>query len=249
MIVRGKIPANFITLDITRIMKRFSLISSMLIAVVFSNAQQLSQVTFNNGAGLSYFSLLTDQGVFIRISESGKVLEWGTELVSNRGNIYAPRLQPFMGRVEYYGAEADSLMRDKVKSIGTTSLTYYGASETESKAGKLKTVGTLIIDYYSTYDNAILKGKIRSIGNYNIDYYSSFDEESLRGKLKMVNNTSITYYSAFDDKLIRGQIKSIGSYTYTWYTSLDLNAAKGALKSGQYRQLIGSITYILREGT
>ncbi|NOT50685.1 MAG: hypothetical protein HOP10_05365 [Chitinophagaceae bacterium] len=229
-------------------MKRLLIIACLFVVAVTSNAQQLSQVTFNNGAALSYFSLLTDQGVYIRISETGKALEWGTELMSNRGNIYAPRLQPFMGRVEYYGAEADSAVKGKVKSIGTTSLTYYGASETESKAGKLKTVGTLIIDYYSTYDNAILKGKIRSIGNYNIDYYSSFDEESLRGKLKTVNNTPVTYYSSFDDKLIRGQIKSIGSYTYTWYTSLDLNAAKGALKTGQYRQQIGSITYILREG-
>lgn len=227
-------------------MKKSLILFSILFALA-GHAQQLSQVGFNNGSTLSYFSITVDQGALIRISDEGKVLEWGTELMSNRGNLYAPKLQPFMGRVEYYGAESDSILRGKLKSLGTTSFTYYGASENETKAGKLRTAGTLILDYYSNYDNASLKGKLKSAGNMNIDYYSSFDEELLRGKLKSVSNTTITYYSSFDDKLIRGQVKTIGSYTYTWYTSLDLNASKGALKTGQYRQLIGSVAYILRE--
>lgn len=229
-------------------MKRLFTIIVILFYSAISYSQQLSQVTFSNGSGLAYFSIVADQGMLIRISEDGKILEWGTELMSNRGNFYAPRLQPFMGRVEYYGPEADSVTRGKVKSIGATSLTYYGAYETGAKAGKLRTAGTLILDYFDNYDNSILKGKLRSVGNLNIDYYSSFDEELLRGKLKTVGSTSISYYSSFDDKLIRGQVKTIGSYTYTWYTSLDLHAGKGALKTGQYRQNIGNITYILREG-
>jgi len=229
-------------------MKRYLFIPFILLIAVTSRAQQLGQVTFNNGSDLAYFSLMTDQSVLIRISADGNVMEWGTELMSNRGNFYAPRLQPFMGRIEYYGPEADSIVRGKLKSIGNISLTYYGAYETETKAGKLRTAGTLILDYYSNYDNALVKGKIRSIGNMNIDYYSSFDEEILRGKLKSISSTSITYYSSFDDKLIRGQLKSIGTATFTWYTSLDLHAARGALKTGKYRQQIGSITYILREG-
>lgn len=229
-------------------MKRLFTIIVILLYSAGSYSQQLSQVTFSNGSGLAYFSIVADQGMLIRISEDGKILEWGTELMSNRGNFYAPRLQPFMGRVEYYGPEADSVTRGKVKSIGATSLSYYGAYETGAKAGKLRTAGTLILDYFDNYDNSILKGKLRSIGNLNIDYYSSFDEELLRGKPKTIGSTSITYYSSFDDKLIRGQVKTIGSYTYTWYTSLDLHAGKGALKTGQYRQNIGSITYILREG-
>lgn len=217
------------------------------IVALSAKAQQLSQVGFSNGSTLSYFSITVDQGALLRISDEGKVLEWGTELMSNRGNLYAPRLQPFMGRVEYYGAESDSIFRGKLKSIGTTSFTYYPATEVETRAGKLRTAGTLILDYYSNYDNALLKGKLKSVGNMNLDYYSSFDEEILRGKLKTVSNTSITYYSSFDDKLIRGLVKTIGSYTYTWYTSLDLNASRGALKTGQYRQVIGSVAYILRE--
>jgi len=229
-------------------MKRYLLILFTLYSAVSSKAQQLGQVTFNNGSDLAYFSLRTDQAVLIRISPDGNVLEWGTELMSNRGNFYAPRLQPFMGRVEYYGPEADSVIRGKLKSIGTITLTYYGSYETEAKAGKLRTAGTLILDYYTHYDNALLKGKIRSIGNMNIDYYSSFDEEMLRGKLKSISNTFLTYYNSFDDKLIRGLVKTIGSATYTWYTSLDLHASRGALKTGQYRQNVGSITYILREG-
>lgn len=229
-------------------MKKILTASVFLCFGIMLHSQQLGQVTFSNGSGLAYFSIVADQGILIRISEDGKILEWGTELMSNRGNFYAPRLQPFLGRVEYYGPEADSVTRGKVKSIGAISLTYYGAYETAAKAGKLRTAGTLILDYFDNYDNSILKGKLRSVGNLNIDYYSSFDEELLRGKLKTVGSTSIAYYSSFDDKLIRGQVKTIGSYTYTWYTSLDLHAGRGALKTGQYRQNIGSITYILREG-
>lgn len=225
--------------------KSFAFLSGLLLTIAV-NAQQLGQVTFSGGSGLAYFSILTSQDVLIRISPDGAVMEWGTELIANRGNYYAPRLQPFMGRVEYYGAEADSIIRGKVKSIGSVLLTYYGAFETGAKAGKLRTAGTLILDYFGDYDNAVVKGKLKNIGNLNIDYYSSFDEELLRGKLKTVGSTGITYYSSFDDKLIRGQLKTIGSFTYTWYTSLDLHAAKGALKTGNYRQSIGGVVYILQ---
>ena len=210
-----------------------------------SNAQQLGQVTFSGGANLSYFSFRTDQGVLIRVSVDGKILEWGIEVKGYRGDYYAPGLQPFMGRIEYYSADSDSAFRGKVKSIGTCSFTYYYSYETDSKPGKIKSIGRVNFDYYTNFDDKSRQGKIRFAGTQVFEYYSSFDEEILRGKLKAIASTAITYYSIFDDKLIRGKIKTIGSVTYAWYTSFDRSDYRGGLKSGSYRQDIGSVTYIL----
>jgi hypothetical protein len=210
-------------------------------------AQQLSQVTFASGKTFSSFAILTDQGVLVRITDEGNITEWGTEVQSLRSsNYYAPRLQPFTGRVDYYGDEADSLIRGKVKSIGTCTFTYYGAYETENRRGRLKTAGILSMDYYTRYDNIAFRGKLKSVGNYTVEYYSSFENESLRGKPKSINNTAITYYSSFDDKAVSGKVKSIGPFNYTWYTSYDRQGAGGAMKSGLQRQNINGITYILR---
>jgi hypothetical protein len=226
--------------------KLFTAIPFLLLATC-TFSQQLSQVTFSDAANLSYISFLADQVVLIRITEEGKLLEWGTELQSLRSDYYAPRLQPYLGRVVYYGPESDSVFRGKVKSIGTCTLTYYGSYETATKVGKLKSVGSLILDYYSNFDNIAIKGKLRFVGNLVLEYYSSIDDEALRGKLKSIGNTAITYYSTSDDKLIKGKIKSIGSVVYTWYSSLDQNGLRGGLKSGLYRQNIGVITYILQQ--
>src|ERR1043166_6846465 len=73
------------------------------------------------------FAFLSDQGVLIRITEDGRIVEWGVEVYSNRYNYYAPRLQPFMGRIDYYGPEADSIFRGRVRNIGTCTFTYYNA--------------------------------------------------------------------------------------------------------------------------
>lgn len=225
-------------------MKKIFTAIPLLFLVTCTWSQQLGQVTFSGGATLSYFSFVTDQNVLIRISDDGKVIEWGTELLSQRSDYYAPKLQPYMGRLENYGAESDSAFRGKLKSVGTCTLTYYGSYETKEKVGKLKSVGTSILDYYSNFDNVILKGKLRFIGSLVLEYYSSTVDEAFRGKLKSIGSTPITYYSSFDDKAIKGKIKSIGSVSYTWYTSFDLNRA--GLKTGLYRQNIGGVTYILR---
>ncbi len=215
----------------------------LLILALSVRSQQLSQATFSSGSNLDYISFLTDQGVLIRISPDGKVMEWGTELLSDRYNYYAPKLQPFMGRIEYYEDQADSAFRGKVKSIGTCTLTYYGSFESDGKPGKIKTIGTAIFDYYDKFADKLFRGKIKFAGNLELDYYSSFDDEMSRGKLKAIGNTSITYYSSFDDKAFKGKIKSIGSVPYVWYSSFDL---RSGLKSGVYRQNVGAITYILR---
>ena len=223
--------------------KLFIAIPFLLLATCIYS-QQLNQVTFSGGDNLSYISFLTDYNVLIRITEDGKVIEWGIEWLSERSNYYAPKLQPYMGRVEYYSPESDSAFRGKVKNIGTCTLTYYSSYETDYKVGKIRSVGPIILDYYSNYENTTLKGRLRFIGNLLLEYYSSFDDEAFRGKLKLVGNTPITYYSSFGDKLIKGKIKSIGSVVYTWYSSFDLGRV--GLKSGLYRQNIGGVTYILQ---
>ena len=211
-----------------------------------SRSQHLSQITFANASTLSWFSFSTDQNILIRIGEDGKVLEWGTELASERSaNYFAPKLQPYLGRVSYYGTEADSVSRGKLKSIGTCVFTYFGAYEVDEKRGKLKSVGSVMLDYYTRFENLALKGKLRSAGAVSLEYYSNFENEAVRGKLKSVGGVPISYNSTFDDKLIRGKIKSIGTVAYNWGTSLDIRYA-GSLKSGSYRQNINGITYILR---
>lgn len=227
-------------------MKKITLFVISIFCITGSYAQQLAQVTLAGGENISYYSLLVDQSILIRISPDGKILEWGTEIMANQGNYFAPKLQPYMGRVDYYGNGADSLSRGKVRSIGTCTFFYYSASDDKYKAGKIRTAGSLNFDYYSEYDNAVLKGKIKSIGGLMLNYYSSFDEESLRGKLKSVGSTNITYYTPFDDKMIRGLVKTIGTYSFNWYTSLDIRGGRGLLKTGDYRQNIGGVWYILR---
>jgi hypothetical protein len=214
---------------------------------VCSNAQQLGQVSFSGGANLTSFALIGTDGVLIRISVDGKILEWGYEIQSERNaNYYAPRLQPYMGRVDYFGPETDSVFRGKVKSIGSLFITYYNQYEIEAKIGKLKSVGNISLDYYSNYDDATFKGKLKIIGNSIIGYYSSFEDEGYKGKLKTVGNSAISYFSSFDDKLIRGKIKNIGGVNFQWFTSLDRVGYGSGLKSGNYRQNINGITYILQ---
>ncbi|MES1217184.1 MAG: hypothetical protein ABUT20_16845 [Bacteroidota bacterium] len=217
-----------------------------LLFAICCRSQQLSQVTFANASTLSWFSFSTDQGILIRVSDEGKILEWGTELASERSsNYYAPKLQPYMGRVTYFDNDIDSVIRGKIRSIGTCSFTYYGAYEVEEKRGRLKSIGRINLDYFSRYENINLKGKLRIIGSDMLDYYSQFESEGVKGKLKSIGTTTIAYNSVFEDKLIQGKVKSIGSVSFNWGTSLDIRYA-GSLKSGLYRQNINGIVYILR---
>jgi hypothetical protein len=227
-------------------MKKFLISTIVLLCSLSSYSQRLSQVTFADGANLSYFSFLTEQDVLIRISADGNILEWGTEVMADRFNYYHPSLQPFMGRVEYYGAESDSIFKGKIKSIGSCMFSYYGAYE-KDKAGKLRSVGTTYMDYYSEYDDKLLRGKLKFIGNLAIGYYNSFDDEALRGKLKSIGITTLTYNSIFDDKINAGKIKTIGGIAYSWYSTFDRSDLRGALKTGLPRQMINGITYIVRQ--
>jgi len=221
------------------------LATAILVLSLNTQAQQLTQVNFSEGTLLSSFSFLTDQKVVIRISAEGNVIEWGTDPGIGRYNYNTGKLQPFMGRVDNYPATSyDSVLRGKVKSIGTCALTYYGSSEPETKRGKVKSIGSLQLDYFS-YESMDNKGRLKSAGINQINYYSTTENDAFRGKLKSVGNTGITWYSSFEDKFIKGKIKSIGGFNYTWYSSHDMNGY-GGLKSGSLTQLVNGVTYIIR---
>src|ERR1041385_415126 len=172
-----------------------SVLTILFLSVVLSSlGQTLAQVTFAGGANLSHFGFLTEQGVLIRVSPEGKILEWGNEVASERfGDYYSPKLQPFMGRVDYYGQESDSAFRGLIRSIGTCNITYYGTWEVESKRGKIRSIGSLILDYYDEFGNSLIRGKLRFIGSQIIEWFASYDEESVRGKLKSIANMPVTY--------------------------------------------------------
>ncbi len=225
-------------------MKKILIVITTFLIVAGTYAQKLSQVSFQSGANLSYFSFSTYHGDLIRVSADGNILEWGKEVMADRGNYYSPKLQPYMGRVEYYGHEADTTLKGKVKSIGVHSITYFGGHEEASKRGKIKSLGHIQFDYFSQFDDKSLQGKIKLIGNYTTDYYKQYENEAVRGKLKSIGNMPITYYTPFDDRYNAGKLKSIGTVSYTWYSEFD--RAKGALKSNNYRAIQGGITFVLR---
>jgi hypothetical protein len=226
-------------------MKKTFLHFLCLLFVINSFSQEISQVKFTGGSTLSFISFTTDQKIIIRITDDGKLLEWGNLWEKGHFNYTPGKLQPYMGRVEYYGAEADSVSRGKLKSIGTCFITYYGAHEVDAKAGKIKSIGRSNLDYYSDYDNQAFRGKLKMAGFTILTYYASFENEAFRGNLKSVGNNSITYYSTFDDKLIKGKVKSIGNISYHWYNSNDRREYRGALKSGTAEQMIGGINFIV----
>jgi hypothetical protein len=226
-------------------MKIFSIII-VLSLTACTYGQKLNQVSFSYDGNLAYFTFITDQGVLLRISKDGELKEWGTEQASMRiNNYYATQLQPYPGRVEYYGPETDSAYRGKVKSIGTCAITYYAHYELKIRVGKLRSLGRMMVDYYDNFAQASLQGNVKSFGDLAVDYYSSpTDNEAFRGKLKLIGSTRINYHSSFDDRDIRGKIKSIGPVNYSWYTSLDIN--RSGLKNDMYRTNINGVMYILR---
>ena len=118
---------------------KICLIINFSIACFNGYTQQLSQVTFSNGSTFSWFSLLTNQNILIRISDDGKILEFGTEEQSlyNR-NYFAQKLLPFSGSINYYEQSADSAYRGKVKNIGSCFINYYPSYGSPQKAGKIQ---------------------------------------------------------------------------------------------------------------
>jgi hypothetical protein len=205
--------------------------------------QNLKFVQFSNGTDLVCISYITDQNVIIKISTDGKILEWGYEQEPGRFYGRPGMLKPYMGRVEYYSNQTDSILNGKVRYIGTTSIYYYGSSEKKEYAGKIKMLGRNVFDYFAEFDNESFRGKIKAVGDKSFNYYNSFENEAYRGKLKQVGSSNITYFSTFEDKALRGKLKTIGSVTIGWYNSLE--RYPGSLKDGIMTRQVDGVTYIL----
>lgn len=223
------------------------LLASVTLAFVFSavSGQELTHVLFTGGNNFAGFIFSTDQQILIKLSDDGKVMEWGNQQEAGRYYSAPGKMQPYMGRVDYYGNEADSISRGKIKSIGTCLITYYGPSDMPERVGKVRSLGRISLDYYSNFENPAYKGKLRTAGYTQLSYYGSFENDVIRGKLKSINNTQLTYYNSFDDKLIQGKVKSIGGYNYSWYSSFDSRQFQGGLKSGQLAQNINGVVYVI----
>lgn len=224
---------------------------SIIIAFVFlitskSFSQDLSEIKISNASTLSFFSFITDQKIVIRVSVDGKIIEWGNLWDKGYYNYQPGKLVQYMGRVEYYGDEADSINKGKVKYIGTCYITYYGKFDIATNAGKVKSIGRTYLDFYSNFDNDASEGKLKSAGNTMFSYYNSFDNIAVKGNLKSVGNTQIDYYNSFDDKRIQGKVKRIGSVNYSWYNSNDRREYQGSLKSGSLEHVINGVKYILQ---
>lgn len=212
---------------------------------MLADAQKLNQVSFLRASDFAWFSLTTDQNILIRISDDGRILEFGTEQASiyNR-NYIAQKLLPYQGAINYYDDRADSAFKGKIKNIGTCYFTYYLSSDYPDKAGKIKTAGKLYFDYYRNLDDPLTGGRIKNIGFDMITYFNSFDNEALKGKLKSVGTTTIQYYSSFDDPYLKGKLKSIGTYRYEWMKTFSGKDFYVSLKTGFQRQWINGITYV-----
>jgi hypothetical protein len=223
-------------------MARALLIVTLLMARLCVNSQQLAQVAFSDATTLISFGFLTNDNVVIKISGDGNIVEYGQLLETYRTGYRPGALQPYNGRVDYYGVEADSILNGKIKSIGITFFTYYGSYEIEEKRGKLRTIGTALLDYYNNFENQSLRGKLKNAGRTELQYYSNFDNEIFRGKLKMVGNTPITWYSNFEQKFKQGKIKSIGTLNYTW---TDERGFQGTYMQTPMAPVINGVMYIV----
>src|SRR6187549_137705 len=122
-------------------MKMLSLIFFSVLIYSVSNAQSLKYVIFSGGADLTSLSFITDQKIIIKISQDGNLLEYGNDLEPGRFYSQPGRLQQYMGRVEFYEKQFDTILNGKVKSIGTTSIMYYGSYENAALVGKVKSIG------------------------------------------------------------------------------------------------------------
>ena len=228
-----------------RTMKRFYIFLFSFITYSIGQSQTLKFVSFSSGSEFSSLSFITDQKIIIKISQDGKVLEWGYEMEPGRFYSQPGRLQPYMGRVEHYERQFDTILNGKLKSVGTTSITYYGSFENAALVGKVKSIGNVWFDYFTDFENEAVRGKLKNAGQKSFTYYTSFENEAYRGKVKSIGGNQITYYSTFDDRSIRGKLKSIGALNYTWYTSLDRQGYQGGLKSGSQYPMIEGVTYII----
>ncbi len=228
-------------------MKYLFVTMALTFSIAISYGQRLSQITLSGSGTADVISFLTDDAVYINLSKEGKIIDWGIEITTMRYNNYPGKLDPYMGRVEYFSTTDNEDIRGKVKYIGRTAITYYSTNENEAFKGKVKSIGSNFFDYYDGYGDEALKGKIKNVGSFTFSYYSSYENEAFKGKFKNIGPTILTYYASYDDKAFKGKIKSIGSQKFIYYSSFDRPEYQGSMKGGnQMQYTISGIKYLLR---
>ncbi len=222
----------------------FVVFSSFLFAPAF--AQSLARITIDNSSNSDIISFLVDETVLINVSEDGKIIEWGTEDRTQRGDMYPGILEKYMGKEEYYPSTDNEAYRGKIKYIGRALITYYSSDENEALKGKVKSIGSNVFDYYMSYDDPAFKGKLKDAGTVSFTYYRSFDNDAYKGKLKTAGFTNLTYYGSFDDKAYKGKIKNIDRASFTYYSSYDAQGYGGVLKMGSRIVYNGNVKYLIK---
>jgi|SRR5436190_4648554 len=225
-------------------MKKIFLVIAGLFIFLTGYSQNISKIIITADGTLDNFSFGLDENVLVYVTRDGHISNWGFDKYIGYQENYMDRLEPYVGRTEYYTQNDDEALRGKVKYIGRTLLSYYPSYEKEELRGKLKSIGPYILDYYLSYDDKAYAGNIKSIGRQNITWYASFDNEMLRGKLKSVGPTLLNYYGSFEDRAYRGRIKSIDRFNITYYSSFEQYS--GAVKSGSNVLIANGIKYFVR---
>ena len=223
----------------------FSVAATLFLAPAFT--QSINKITIADNGNVEKIGFEVETDVILNISTDGSIMNWGYDVFKSRGGEnYMDRLDPYVGRVEYYAETDNEAFRGKIKSIGRTTITWYASYENDAFKGKIKSIGSMAIKYYETYEDKAFQGKIKSIGSNNVTWYASYNNEAYRGKLMSIGSTQFTYYSNTDDKAYRGKIKSLGGTPFTFYSSYDLPEYRGRMKSGNQLQFINGIKYFVR---
>src|SRR6187401_2128947 len=151
-------------------MKKLLILLTSFLIYNTGYSQTLKFINFTGGSEFSSLSFITNQKIIIKISQDGKVLEWANEMEPGRFYSEPGRLQPYMGRVEYYEKQFDFMLNGKVKSIGITSIIYYGSTENSALVGKVKSIGNVLFNYYLDQENEAVKGKLKTAGIKDFTY-------------------------------------------------------------------------------
>ncbi len=225
-------------------MKKIFLFATALVFCITVFGQRISKITITGSGLVNDIVIGLDENVQIYISKTGQISKWGYDRYIGYQENYYDNLDPYVGRIEYYGPNDDEILRGKVKYIGRTLVSYYPSYELESLRGKIKSIGSISMDYYQAFDDKAMAGNLKTIGGQNVSWYASFENEALRGKLKNLGSTAFIYFGSFEDKAFRGKIKSIGSFNFTWYSSFEQYS--GSMKTGSTIVNANSIKYYLR---
>jgi hypothetical protein len=228
-------------------MKRliFSLAATLFLVPAF--AQSINKITIGQSGDIESIGFEVDNDVILNISPDGNIINWGWDVYKNRGGEnYEGKLQPYVGRVEYYGDNDNEAFRGKIRSIGRSTITWYASYEGDAFKGKIKSIGSSAIQYNDSYVDEAFRGKIKSIGGNAVTWYASYNNEAYRGKIQSLGSTQFSYYSSADDQAYKGRLKNLGGTSFTYYSSLDRVEYRGRIKTGTQIQVINGIKYFVK---